>query len=395
MRKIIVFLFFTMTLAFHSSCSKDGEADGNNSSSFLSVTVNNSNHSAVKLNKSSIAIPDDSWLTDDIDFASRSGVVVENEAIYALTEDGIAKINRENGQIGWNVELCDFPEGNLCLYQNTIFTSSDECFYAIDKKTGNSIWSIDLQHPISTTPIVINNKVIISDESKGVYALNILNGELDWFYAIVEGSHNSIPLFSDNKLFIASAYGMIHTINPETGAKINIYKTCSDPSYCSEINTPIMLVDDNLVFANVSSDVFAITKEGTVIWKYKHPSPTKIQFKGIAYAAGKIILTGRTNESKDITLCIEKTNGTLLWQYIHGNQNKISHPMIVNESFVLIGSSVGLDNLDINTGKLIWNKKVMKASSSSVYNQCNSHIAVTDEDIIYISTDGNLVRVKL
>ena len=84
-----------------------------------------------------------------------------------------------------------------------------------------------------------------------------------------------------------------------------------------------------------------------------------------------------------------------MWQYIHGNQNKISHPMIVNESFVLIGSSVGLDNLDINTGKLIWNKKVMKASSSSVYNQCNSHIAVTDEDIIYISTDGNLVRVKL
>lgn len=112
-----------------------------------------------------------------------------------------------------------------------------------------------------------------------MYALNILNGELDWFYAIVEGSHNSIPLFSDNKLFIASAYGMIHTINPETGAKINIYKTCSDPSYCSEINTPIMLVDDNLVFANVSSDVFAITKEGTVIWKYKHPSPTKSNLK--------------------------------------------------------------------------------------------------------------------
>lgn len=390
----IVYLIFTITIAFLTSCSKDGISDENNASSFLSVTVNELNHSAVKLKRENLEIPKDSWLNEDIDFGGRSGIIIDNEFVYAPTSDGLAKINRENGNIAWILELCGFPEGNMILHENILFMGSDECFYAIDKNSGNSLWGKDIQNEISTTPVIIGNFVIITAASNGVYAFNIADGELAWFYSMIGGSRKSVPLHKDGKLYISGWLGGIHCLNPQTGEKIR--EICSDPQACSGIETSIMSVNDKLVFANSFSEVFAYEEDGSLLWRYKYPSPTRIYFKGIAYASGKIILTGRTNTRDDITICVDAQNGTLLWQFVHGDANKISHPIIVNESFVLVGSSNGLDNLNLNTGALIWNKKLTKGTSNYIHNQSTSYLAVTEQDIIYTTFGlGSLVRLKL
>ncbi|MCC6180389.1 MAG: PQQ-binding-like beta-propeller repeat protein [Bacteroidia bacterium] len=370
-------------------CTKNEDTNYAAKDNFTRISTNESNHFSVMLNKSPLNEPKNGWITNEVDFVSRSGVLIEGDAVYAPTDDGISKINRNTGGTVWQLELCDYPEGNMIMQENTIFLSSEECFYAIDKKNGDVLWGKDITHPITATPVVVNDLVIISDESKGVYAFESNSGKLRWVFPIVDGSNRSIPLYQNGKLFVASAFGILYVLNPVDGKKITEFSVGD-----KEVNVPLIGIDNIIVLSNVDSEIFLYDENGAQLWEFKYPNPTRIYFKGAAYNGGKIILTGRTNTNEEITVCVSSDTRKLIWEHKSGKQSKISNPLIVNNSDVLIASSEGLYCLNIESGNVNWTKPIT-SSSGFIQNQSTPFISVTNREIIYTTFDNRLVKLIL
>lgn len=393
--KTFKFLIAVLVLSipyFLVSCTKDELSDQpNNSSSpsFLSAYANPQNTSSVKVKADFLKQVKDSWLKEDIKFGHHTSVLIETGFIYTPLEYGIAKVNRLNGTVIWSLDLGELPRGNMALDGNTIFASAGEIFYAVDKNSGKLLWEKDLKHPIFTVPLVIGSNVLINDTYGLVYAFDKTSGNLKWYYEIDGGTYGSAMVRNQNKVFIASNDGEIHCIDLSTGKKIWIFnKTCTNSS-CPVINTPLIVNGNHILFGNVYGQIFSVTSDGNLDWKYDHP--IRIYFYGAALSNEKLVLTGTDGNKGEHSICFDINTKKLLWQYKNGAQSKISLPMIVNDRFVLIGSSSGLDNIDIVTGKPIWNKSI-KMASGYIKNQCRSSFAVTDIDLVYTTVDGKLAR---
>ncbi|HMT69472.1 MAG TPA: PQQ-binding-like beta-propeller repeat protein [Saprospiraceae bacterium] len=389
--KLVILLILSLPY-FLGSCTKDEfNTEGVSAAlpSFLSNYANTENTSAVKI-KADLSNPvKDAWIKEDIKFGHHTSVLIENEFIYTPLEDGIAKVNRKNGTIIWSLDLDELSRGNMAIDGNIIYASADEIFYAIDKNSGSILWSKDLQHPIFTAPLIVGNNVLINDTYGIVYAFDKTAGDVRWWYEITSGTYGSAMVRNENKVFIASSNGEIHCLDINSGKKIWVFDQTCTSSSCPIINTPLIVSGSNILFGNVSGNVFSVNFDGSLAWQYKHSS--RIYFKGAALSNNNLVLTGTDGNKGERTICVDINSKSLLWQYDNGSQNKISLPMIANDRFVLIGSSKGLNNIDILTGKLIWNKSI-KMASGYVKNQCLSNIAITDLDIVYTTSDGKLVR---
>lgn len=389
--KLAILLILSLPY-FLSSCTKDelsSEGVSSTLPSFLSNYGNTENHSSVKV-KADLSIPvKESWLNEKIKFGHHTSVLIENQFIYAPTRDGIAKINRLNGDVIWSLDFADLPRGNMSIDGNIIFASAKQVLYAIDKNTGTTIWIQDLKRSIFTAPVISGSNVIINDAEGNVYAFDKISGTNKWWYLIPGGTYGSAIVKMSNKVFIASGDGEIHCIDSGSGKGIWVFNENCKSFSCHVINTPLILHGNNILFGNSNGQVFSITTDGNLSWNYNHP--TRIYFKGAALSKEKIVLTGDDGNKGEHTICVDIVDRKLLWHYQNGLQSKISLPMIVNDRFVIVGSSAGLDNLDILTGKQIWNKTI-KMTSGYIKNQCISNIAVTDLDLVYTTADGKLAR---
>lgn len=393
MKKIkhCLFLFVVIFPLLLSSCAKENLEDDENSTistSFLFPFATKENHSSIQI-KADLSSPVlESWFNSEIKFGRFTSVLVEGEFIYAPTEYGVAKINRQNSNIIWNKELAGLSRGNMVLDGDLLFASSDEFLYAIDKKSGEILWFKNLQHPIYSAPLVIGNNVHICDTYNGVFAFDKKTGDLKWYYEISDGCYGAAMAEKENKIFIAGGNNTIHCVDAISGKRI--WEFNNNCKACSGINTTLALWEDQILFGNAGGGVYSYTTSGDLGWQYKHP--TRIYFKGVAVAEGKVIATGKTDFDKIITICLDIKTNKLLWEYDHGLTKFSSHATIVNNKHVLVGTGFGLDNIDLKTGKLVWTKITKGGQGSTISSSCNSNFAITDNELIYTTNNGGLIR---
>ncbi len=388
--KISFTLFVLNILLF--SCSKD-DANTSITSSFLSHTVDENNSSAIniKLDFNKVTLKE-SWINNELDYHTRHGALIDEEFIYTSLSDGIAKLKRSNGEIVWSLDLEGSVKGNIAISGDIIFASADEYFYSIKKSTGESIWGKDLQHPIDATPITFNKSVIIPDISKGVYSFDIQTGTLNWFYPIINGS-SSKPVIIGSTLYLGDNDGAVHSINASTGKSNWIFeKTCNDPTGCPSIYTPIVHSSGNLFFGSTFGIIYCLGTDGTLKWQYKHTE--RVYYESASISGNNLILAGRVDGFGNIVaiVSVDASNGTFNYLKDVG-KTWISNPLIVNDTNVLVGSSLGLNNLNLNSGDVIWTFAI-SGSNGIIVNNCDSQIAVTEDDIIYNAIGKKLVRLQ-
>lgn len=372
------------------SCAKEEINAGTGNTllrDFIFPFATKENHSAINI-KADLSTPvKESWLNSDIKFGHFTSVLIEAGFVYAPTQYGVAKINRQNGNIIWDKELDGLARGNMLMDGNILFTGSGEIFYALNKNSGEILWSKNLQHPIFSAPLVIGDNVHICDTYEGVYAFDKKTGALKWLFNDSGGSYNAAMVAKDNKIYIANGSNEINCIDAISGKKIWEFNTCKS---CSYIQTALIFNEDQIIFADGSGTVKAYTTAGNLAWQYKHP--TRIYFKGVAVSEGKVIATGKTDFDKIMTICLELKTNKLLWEYEHGDTKFHSHATIVNKKYVLVGTGLGLDNVDLKTGKLLWKKVTKSTQGSSITNSCFSNFAITDYDLIYTTNGRDLIR---
>jgi outer membrane protein assembly factor BamB len=375
--------FYILLVIGILSCSKD-DPNAGVGSSFLSHTADENNSSSINIGVdfNNITISE-SWVNNELDYNTRHGALIDGDFIYTSLADGLAKLKRSNGEVVWSVDLEGAVKGSIALEGEVVFASADEYFYAIDKNTGEDLWGKDITHPIEATPAIHNGNVIISDITKGVYSFAINSGKQNWFYPITNGSSGTF-LIHKNKLFIGDNDGAIHSIDPTNGQEIWIFsQTCTDPFSCPSIQTSLVMSQDKIFFGNDAGIMFSLSLDGKLLWQYKHSE--RVYYESAAISGNNIVMAGKVGGFGDrvAIVSVDASNGSFKYLKDVG-KTWISNPLIINGSNILVGSSLGLNNISLSNGQIIW--------TYSDYN-CDSQLAITNNDIVYNTINRKLVRL--
>lgn len=89
--------------------------------------------------------------------------------------------------------------------------STSGTFFAIDKRTGEEIWTFEDGTSISASPSVLGDTVFVGDEDGSIHAIDVTTGLLRWNFE-ADGSVSSTPVLANEMLYFATIDGTLYAI---------------------------------------------------------------------------------------------------------------------------------------------------------------------------------------
>jgi outer membrane protein assembly factor BamB/tRNA A-37 threonylcarbamoyl transferase component Bud32 len=149
----------------------------------------------------------------------RSSVSFGEDMLYFGCEDGSVVALDIRGEMKWRTRarravtsspFIDLEEGILYV------GSMDWNVYALDARTGWSVWRYRAGGPIVSSPTLMNGVVYIGSADKNMYALDARNGRVLWNYE-TEGQVNSNPICAEGAVYFGSVDEHLYSLDAETG----------------------------------------------------------------------------------------------------------------------------------------------------------------------------------
>ena len=292
---------------------------------------------------------------------------------------------------------------------NKLFTSSRQGdVAAIDPKTGDELWSIDLSDIgdksgffeskksalISGGPVAGINKIFLGSENGKIYALDAETGKLDW-QSSIKGEVLSAPAIDSGVLVVNSSSGVMKAFNASTGEELwkidqdipaLTLRGISAPSISSGgvfIGTPdgnlsvyiltngqqgwsspigeasgsteferVIDVDSSpVVFGDkvytISSRGHLVALElrtGQVVWKRQYSSYTDLLI-----STNNIYLT----DDKGHIYAVDRLNGTEKWSQLALTNRDVTGPVQIGD-YIIVGDFEGYMHwLNATTGEIV------------------------------------------
>ncbi|HWX87575.1 MAG TPA: PQQ-binding-like beta-propeller repeat protein, partial [Solirubrobacteraceae bacterium] len=155
------------------------------------------------------------------------------------------------------------------MWGNRIFQLSDDAtLHAIDKYTGQNLWSRRLGALSASTPAVGGDTVYATVLSRSpgapagrVLALNTVNGHYRWARDLPSRAESS-PLLDKGKLFFGSQNGIVYALNAHTGNPLWTYHAAGAVKASPSLSGGV------LYFGDYSGELQAVGEEhGHLLWR--------------------------------------------------------------------------------------------------------------------------------
>ncbi|MEN4013560.1 MAG: PQQ-binding-like beta-propeller repeat protein [Chloroflexota bacterium] len=173
--------------------------------------------------------------------------------LYALSPNGSLLWKFETGRALWSKPVSD---GEL-VYQ----ASMDHNLYAIDLRTGQKVWSVDVGGAVIYSPTLDAEMGVIylTTLARNLMAINASDGSILWQRQF-EGGLWTQPAFKDGVLFFGDMQGKIYAVSAEDGTEI----------WSQSVDQPVTglptLLDDRVIFSTEEGSLVATRLDGERLW---------------------------------------------------------------------------------------------------------------------------------
>ncbi len=274
-----------------------------------------------------------------------------NNKIFAIAgSNKIAAVNDADGKILWEKDMAAIPVSAPVTSDEMIYVSTnDNKLYAMNQSDGELQWiHSGIFRPTAifgaADPVIYKNLIIVSYSSGEIYAIDKKTGESIWsqnlnlnkavnsnFYL---NDIDATPLAKDDVIYSIGNGGLMMAMKVKDGNYL----------WKKEIAgiVDFWLVDDFLFVINNDNKLLAIHKKtGGIKWILQLPNlkkdkkpQSKILYNGVVMAGGKLLIS----ESSGKLLVVDPTSVKIERTYKIGA--KISHaPMVINNKiyFYVLG----------------------------------------------------------
>jgi outer membrane protein assembly factor BamB len=201
--------------------------------------------------------------------------VVYNDKLYLSTFDGhIYALSVETGALNWSFKSEVGFASSPVIYGDTIYVGSfDRHLYAVKIGNNVSMWKFPQEKPAGNwfwaSPIVNDDIVYAGCLDGKLYAIEAKTGEELWEFDTGDPIVSS-PVLMDNLLIVANEAGNVYVINPETreGERIRNPENDNKPTINAQIKASLCAHEGLVYIRDEDNWVYVVDiDKGEVSWK--------------------------------------------------------------------------------------------------------------------------------
>ena len=296
---------------------------------------------------------------------------------FVQTKNGLSWTFKTQGPIGWaSAPLANKEESILFV------ASSDGQIYAIDIKTGRSLWHNQTAAPLLASAALKGNQVISANTQGVVQSQSVTDGAVLWKYE-TKAAILATPVIGPDTIYVATKDGRVLAMESQSG-KVKWIHRAQEPIVCS----PSIHADMILVGTRGGSFLALSAFDGKIIWKFNARSPIVASpaasvdsvyfgtmsggFYALDAQAGDLIWEYQTEKpivakaviaftsvifaSFDKWLyCCEKYDGSLKWKA--AIRGKAMANLVVDRDSIFASTQEGFTQMfNTKSGALLWQK---------------------------------------
>lgn len=310
-------------------------------------------------------------------------VAVANDIAYLNIKGDLYAVEIKTGNTIWSNDTTQgYFHSSVTLSNNILYvTSSNGKLYAVDALNGMTKWSFEtsLSAVISSSPTVYNDAIYFGAPDDYVYAVD-LSGNLKWKYKTASTDVRSSPAVGNGKVYIGADDGKLYVLNASTGSLISTFDAGIEGEYSPTLSNDKVYIQSKKALYCLNAD------DSSVIWSYTLPtqfydwsSPT--ENNNILYVCG-------TNNGLQ---AFNATNGDLLWQNTSFGTGTAESPTVF-DGYVYVASLAGLVAIDASSGETLWIYGKLDMNNTSTAKSFDSSPVVYDletKTVGYPSDSGN------
>lgn len=273
--------------------------------------------------------------------------VMDGDVIYAASADGeVVAIDRSTGKTRWSVELETSLSGGVGVFEDAVLVGSSEGFVLkLDASSGAQQWSTALGGEILSPPQSDGKRVVAQTYDGKLQGLDFNTGEVLWTYdsnvPVLTVRGTSTPILRNGLVFAGFANGRVLAFDISTGAivwevRVAIPQGRSEIERIVDVDGTMDLIGNELYAASYQGRVVAIDVEsGNKIWQQDVSS-----FSGVSLGFGNVYVA-----DEDGTINAYFRNGQgLRWAQGALGYRELSRPTPVS-SYVAVGDFEGYVHL--------------------------------------------------
>jgi len=269
--------------------------------------------------------------------------VINGSTIYVAASDGsLEAFDKRSGKSLWDVEL-EFPlSGGVGVYADALFLGSSDGFVIkVDASSGEELWSTRLSGEVMSVP-QSNGAIVVAHSLDGkLQGLDFATGDVVWTYdstvpaLTLRGSGS--PLVSGDTVYVGFANGRVLAFDIATGsisweARIAIPQGRSEIERVVDIDGTMALEGDELFVASYQGRLAALNvSDGSKLWQYDVSS-----FSGVSQGFNNIYVA----DEDGTVYAYQRTGQGERWQQGALAYRGLSRPTPVG-SYVAVGDKEG------------------------------------------------------
>lgn len=285
------------------------------------------------------------------------------------------------------------------------FGAMSGSFYAVNRYTGEQIWTRQLPGWPYSSPAVAEGKVFVLYHPGTIYALNADDGSVAWTVQFPSGAWDwSSPAVDGKQVFFAASYGYVYSLDISTGAVNWSAFVGGQPNSAITVHAGRVYTGTHN-FNNSSPTLVALDEyTGKQIWEYNY-FKTHNGVTGMMAVNGATVVdlpNGRTELCLAVynwggvsnqLVCVDERDGTELWsQSLEGNST--STPA-VHKGVLFVGSDAAkVFAVNATDGSILWWQGAAAAVWAAPAVSSNGEVCygALDHTIYCVNeTDGKIV----
>lgn len=246
-------------------------------------------------------------------------------------------LDPQNGEVLWTQTL-GWVWGSATAAQNRIFVPGiDGYVNCLDSENGNLIWRRRTMRSTCTEPVVDGNTVFFGGWDHYLYAFNLHNGELNWKYHVGGGCDSGTAIAKDGRVFLPTGgTNRFRCLDGKTGKVLwEFHRPGTEfnatPAYDGQNVFISVARGKGLGGVCIRPSICCLDAEsGALVWEKPGGGLTA------AICDRNTVYAGST--ASPLIWARDKTNGSLLWEYLIDNKMEESVPSLAYGKIIVLGS---------------------------------------------------------
>jgi outer membrane protein assembly factor BamB len=303
--------------------------------------------------------------------------------LYLAEPSGeVTAVDAERGETLWSVDLESPLSGGPGVGEGVLALGSLEAdLIVLNAADGSERWRKRVGSEVLSSPAVRGGYVVCRTADGGVAAYTTDSGERRWLYdrsvPVLSLRGDSSPVIGESRVIAGFAGGKLIALSLESGlviweAEISVPQGRTELERVVDIDADPKLVEGTVYVAAFQGDVAAVSESsGVVLWRHKLSSHA-----GLDASWRSLYVT----DANDRVWALDASNGATLWQQKALHARRVTAPAIVDE-YLVVGDLEGYVHwLSQDDGRQLARIKV--GSDPIRYKP------LVANDVVYILDDG-------